>query len=622
MPTQLVYTSPTPGNIEINSLPAPPAGGVPAFIVQSKSPDIITAVVPANSLYDIGSNPLVVSPLPSGSLFFVDNKKATSIKVVGSQIGDAGIIVPSGAFYLLAGREAPSNGGSSTQFIGGGVSTANSSYVIANVKNYSQTPIGSGQNATAALAAAIASGIPIIYFPTGAYVIDPTLITNTNIWIVGDGQGLSIIQASAGSNKIFTFQGPSGQGTLGGGIRNLTVSFPGLVSPSCAIYLFNLTNFWIDNIKADNCLCIVTVGDGITSANNAYGIYLSKILADTCVNDANTAAFLLLGGGGCYMRDCSINTLVPLPAVNQDMATAAGACGFKVSGLGWTTLTITDTIFYKFDRGIFLDCQTGTAIVDVWLSSALCDYCGTAGLDINAAVNSNIANVHVVNGWYVGWNDVAINIRGLGYKQVCVFTNTRAWFAGKEAIHIGTTNTIYGLTMTGMEAFFSNRQGGGQSTVVIENGVQNFTITGGVFNIDLGAVSPPGYSWTSPHAFTVGADCDNYSITGVVAYPIAAGFVVAANSAGSKNRMINNNTGASYAGNFAFAAPATTVAKVNTTPFKIEVYIAGVLTALAKNGVTLGSYGVGDGKFVTLAPGESVTPTYGGAMVFNAFAQP
>lgn len=631
MPGELIFTSPSTSNVEISALPPPPAGGVPATVAQNKSPDIITATIPAASLYDIGSNPLIVSPLPRGSMFFVQNNKATSVRVVGTVSGDLGIIVPPGDYYLCAGRENAN--GSSVQYIGGGGSSrANASYIVANVQDYSTTPIGNGQDATAAFLAALASGVPVIYFPMGVYVISPTLISNVNTWIIGDGQGLTVLVAMIGAASILTFQGPLGQGPLGGAIKDLTFRFPGTVASSVAVRLWNLTNFWIDNVEADNCIRLVEGGDGVNVANDVFGLYLSKILGNTMAADATTCPIFLQGGAGCYIRDCSFAIpSVPLPTPVNNIATPAGSCGLKVTNRNWSTLIITDSIFYKFDRGIFLDAPTGTAIVDVWLTNALCDYCGAAGLDINAQINANIANVHVVNGWYVGWNDISINIRGAGLKQVCVFTNTRAWFSGKEAIHIGIIDTIKGLTMTGMEAFFSNRQGGGEATVVIEGGVKNFTFTGGVFNIDLGPFSPPGYAWTSPNAFDIGADCDNYVIADIAAYPVNAAFAgngLFANTAGSKNRSIKNNAGANYQGARTWlevsgaAAPLTTVTQTNRTPFTIKLYIAGILTALAENGADLGSYGVGDGRFLLLAPGDTVTPVFAGAMVFNPSALP
>ena len=89
-----IYTSPIPENVDVGAF-APPAiaGGPRAQLQNCIQPDVATAEVGAETLYDTTANPLVLSPFSYGALMMIANFKSNPIKVKSSNPTDPGIIV-------------------------------------------------------------------------------------------------------------------------------------------------------------------------------------------------------------------------------------------------------------------------------------------------------------------------------------------------------------------------------------------------------------------------------------------------------------------------------------------------------------------------------------------------
>ena len=106
----------------------------------------------------------------------------------------------------------------------------------------------------------------------------------------------------------------------------------------------------------------------------------------------------------------------------------------------------------------------------------------------------------------------------------------------------------------------------------------------------------------------VGADCDNYQVTGCSFEGSTLGWSIATNTLTSVNRLITGNTHADYATSAAVVVPATSTLYQNKSPFIEEFnFYGGTATVYNKNGLQIGTAGP---CTFTLQPSEYYFITY------------
>lgn len=110
------FRSPTPSNIDLgtNSIPASTSNNVRPTIEQGLLVDHATIRLLGTG-FNTTSDPVIMSPLPYGTLLYVKNEQASDAQVVGSLAGDAGILIPAGTTVLLG-----TDGEGRVLFMGGG----------------------------------------------------------------------------------------------------------------------------------------------------------------------------------------------------------------------------------------------------------------------------------------------------------------------------------------------------------------------------------------------------------------------------------------------------------------------------------------------------------------------
>lgn len=117
-----VYTSPVPLNVDLGAL-APPAiaGGPRADLRNCIQPDIATAEIGEETLYDATVNPLILSPFNYGAHMIIANFKTNPIRVKSSNPTDPGIVVAAKTTIEVGYNPiGDANGGFLFQIGGGG----------------------------------------------------------------------------------------------------------------------------------------------------------------------------------------------------------------------------------------------------------------------------------------------------------------------------------------------------------------------------------------------------------------------------------------------------------------------------------------------------------------------
>jgi hypothetical protein len=356
------------------------------------------------------------------------------------------------------------------------------------------------------------------------------------------------------------------------------------------------------------------------------GAGASRIPSATTVLSVDSATQITMSANATSTGDTTIYGLITMSAnaTSTGTATLSGAMTtvqdrtYIRGGVGfWDTCLISNALIERFDRGIDLVAGTGLVYQHFCLSNVTMDYIRRQCLYLETGTDGIVSSVSSDNVcWFVSWETATIEMTGnVGTMDDCNITG-KVPIAGLEALKYtvaAAKRNAFTLHVGGI-----NRLQTAPAAMNFVTGSKGFSVAGCTGNDDLTA---SGLPFRADWAVTVGANCDEYVITGCRMTGTGGFFNwFAGNSAGSIKRQVTaNGDPTSYAvqqvpavalGTLIYVLPASGVAFTNTNGFAVEVIISGgTVTQIAKNGVNTG---LTSGSFI-VGPGETLTPTYSSA---------
>lgn len=429
--------------------------------------------------------------------------------------------------------------------------------------------------------------------------VDP--INRSGVEFVGASRQGTVILMPVGVFGVFTFgSGGTGPTPVGGGFSNVKLEY--LTTPDTNSCMFVIDHAF--RLQFTNHLW-VNIGQafkfGTSTSRITGGVTLDNITG-SCANIASLSVFQLFAGAGLLMTNVALfvaGVLAPVhPAV---MTTAANRNVFNCLGGFWDTVLASNCIFERFDYGMVVQAAATQVYQNLYFSNCIFDYHKTTVVQLSAA-GGVVSTVMMSNCWYVSWEGPAIALTGGSYNDNHKFEG-KVVIAGQEAVYYavaGPKNNRFNLEIGAVNRVTTTSN----SAMWFAPTATGFLVNGCSGNDDTSASGTP---WRANYGITVLADADNYLVCNNRVTGTTASYNIAANTAGSVNRRISGNVGASYAGAAAITLSASGVATVNKTPFVVDVYLyGGTVSGIAASGVAIPN--MTNGK-VTLDPGKTVVVT-------------
>jgi hypothetical protein len=488
-------------------------------------------------------------------------------------------------------------------------------YVL-NVKNYGAQG-NSITDDTAAFNAWIAAlnfqatnfGSAAGYIPAGVYMIPAGLtqaITSSSISIEGAGDTSTIIRGNTGS--MFRF-GSSVSGLIVDlTVKKLSVRYVFAAPAAATDIVFrceNAARISVSDVYLEYAPRVAYLGE--SAARYASGISFRNVRGS--VNNHGQPAISCRYGAGLTLTDCSMYVAGPLAPVNPAaMTTVAGTVFIDCStnaGAFWDTIMLNGGLFERFDYGIYVRATAGVVYQAINAIGTFFDYCATTAVYLEAAVGGAVSNVLLDSCWLVGWSGACLDLQGVGSMNGVTLNNSDCLLTSLAHVNNNYTGTAQKhLKITNNRFSACNRVGLANASIFMNPGTKGFTITGNTGNFD---TTSAGFPFRAPWGIQILADCDDYLVADNRMEGSAGGYIISANAVGSSLRRVRNNVGSGYAGAFAIALPASTVAYVNKTPHDIEVFITGgTVTVIKKNAITTGMIT----GMLLLSPNDSFAVTY------------
>lgn len=447
-----------------------------------------------------------------------------------------------------------------------------------------------------------------IYIPTGRYKLNSGLsaITVSHVVFHGESRDSAVLLINTTSG-LFHYGGGVTVGTIiiGGGINNLKIEY--LVTPlstSYVVYADYAYSLQIYDLVIVQIGTLIKCGRDITYSSGE--IYLYNV--NGTIANAGVPLIDLRYGSGFFMSNCHIFVYgVTLPALpTTPLTTVAGThVVTTANGLLWDTAQFTQCIFERFDRGVFGYAQSTATYVTFRFTNVIFDFHAREAVYLDSGGGGSVSNfLFDSNCWYCSWSEAAIKISaGSGYCDKLYFSGDCGW-SGKEAItyyNPGAKECMF----TGMKISGVNKVGGTNAAMYFQAGSKGFYVSNIIGNH---VANFPFANTRATYGLVIGADCDNFQVTGCSFEGSTLGWSIAANSLASANRLITGNIHADYATSAAAVVPATSTLYQNKTPF-IEEYnfYGGTATVYNKNGLQIGT--AGPCSF-TLQPQEYYYITY------------
>lgn len=475
---------------------------------------------------------------------------------------------------------------------------------VFNVKGYGALVDGSTDDTTAVnatIAAAVANGGGIVYFPPGICVIASTLttITTSGVILKGAGRESSLIRFTSLTANFLTFGNLAGSTVIGCGISDLSIYHLPTRSAGMTLTFLNAQQYTVSNLSFYNAFHFIKLGD---TTDTTSGVAILKNIVGGCLGAS--LAIDISGMNGVYMENCQINGV-----------TAAGGTAIRLplTGFGLDTLIMDNCLFQRFGYGMLVQ-PSATTVQNVYITNTFFDAIDTYGLNIQPTSTGVVTRFEFLNCWFTSANEDCVVLGGSGSSKVdgVYFTKCRMLLAGKRGVFIASTIPInwslIECKISGCSALVSNTLDG----VYISAGATKFRIINCVIG-DEGQTTPK-----QRFGITLMGNCDLYLIEGnQLLGNLTAGIF---DSVGTfTKKLITNNIGYNPLGLVtAPAVPASTVAQANNFSSQVQVFIyGGTVTGIAKNGTGIG--GMTNGSII-LYPGETITITYSVVPTWTWFA--
>jgi len=390
-----------------------------------------------------------------------------------------------------------------------------------NVVTYGADPTGASDSTSAittAVSDATSAGGGVVYFPTGSFKTSGFSIAASNISILGDGQGASIIRLSSTTANCITL-GASGTNYQNISIKGITLLPEGTQTGGAQIYVIDssvirISDLWakgyngividstqyestcrIDNFYMQSCsnagICI-----GPSSASTAAPV-------DTYISNGTIAqcgtGLLIQNGSGVYANAVDIlkgSSGVSLnPASNQ----TANSCFFNQvltdtqTGTGWT-LGGSGNLSEIIMNSCWAASSSGSSGINITNSSAngiLIENCNVHnnyeyGIIISAGTNINISNNMVFMNSTIGsgtYHGIAVAPNLSGFQITGNISGKGGYFSD-----VGNTNNQgYGIIVNS----------GSSNNYIIQNNRCPSNVTGGVSDAGTGTLKYVGNNLSS-----------------------------------------------------------------------------------------------------------------------------
>lgn len=482
---------------------------------------------------------------------------------------------------------------------------------LVSVKDFGAVGDGS-TNDTTAIQATITylSGLGggMLYFPRGTYVITTVLtIANMDIAIVGDGEGVSVIRASANINGLSITQNNADYFTT---IRNISLYTTQLglgnaivIDYSAASTSGNPTERCvIENVemKASGTQSSAGWLNGIvctdvTSLSIKGGSFIGYATAATPTGRTNSTSAILLQGANSPV-EAFIHGFKAYFCVNgveiigsYEGVFIGGQCAFiqVSSGVNWHMSTGNNPLLF-----------VNSSHVSAFLFGVRCVHGGQINISDNLIYRSEVATADAtgvylesclqgvvsgnlfydslaangLNGVVCATDAAGIQIRDNCYREMA----TATWFQAGSFRNIVTGNVYYGdYTNSYLDSGSGNAIGRRGVMVYVNN---DQSITSGVstaLSFDAAYNDTDGF-WSSGTNITIPAS------RGVRKIRITAGILWDANATANRGLQIQKNGSATYLGapGNDIPAPATGNAHLNCTSGIIDVAEGDVFTVV------------------------------------------
>jgi hypothetical protein len=426
-------------------------------------------------------------------------------------------------------------------------------------------------------------------------------ITVSGVEFIGASKSGTVINPPA-SGTMFTWGGGTDI-VVGGGLRNVKLEY--LTTPSSAVVakLDKASRLTYSDLMLVNIGTLLSLG--VSAGRYGSGVAVNGI--DGYVCNVGVPLFDLRFGAGLYVSDARVFVGgVAAPTHPASMTTVAGRSVFNGSVGFWDTVQTSNCLFERFDVGVTVVAGGGMVYQNIYLGNTIFDYCRRWSVYLESQAGGVVAGVRSdQTSWFVSWEEDGIALLGSGYHDNHAFGG-KVVIAGKAGVSYALTGAK-NVNFQALQVNSCNRLGSVNAAMLFAAGSQGFTVNACRGNVDTTAVGLP---WRAPYGVQVGADADRYLITSCYFEGSTAGYNITANTAGSANRRVHNNAGASYAGFSALSMPASTVRVTNTTPFVWDLdFFGGTITGGYDKNV-VGYPGALQYVHMRLEPGESFACGY------------
>lgn len=390
---------------------------------------------------------------------------------------------------------------------------------IINVKDFGA--VGDGVvDDTSAIQAAITyaqnSNGRVVFFPNGSYkTTSELLVSNSGVYLKGEGIGVSKIIANFGNDNIIRFYkaaalSPSGWGGNGffyGGVSDLSLKSTAVtLTAGAGITIDNVSEIYISNVFIETTYIGISIVDtGVVRISNvdaanvgldAYRVnWTPNVLFNSCsgfqASNPVQACFHIISCGGIHITDCISSSYNY--ALLIDPPAGKFVCDLFVNGCDFDNSQFC---------GISIDESNGGDIYALQFDSSRVGFGAGSGLVINGGDNINFSNfqsvknteygILILSGSHIIFNDCQVlgnSSIGGAYDNVFVSGGDSISFIGGVVgkWRSELTNTPYGFAIDSTFSGYFRA-----TTVDLRNNatgpVSNTSVTGNVKFSDC-----PGY---------------------------------------------------------------------------------------------------------------------------------
>jgi hypothetical protein len=247
-------------------------------------------------------------------------------------------------------------------------------------------------------------------------------------------------------------------------------------------------------------------------------------------------------GAGLSLSDVIMNSRgVTYPTDGTTLMSANPTIFMRIGQGSFDTIDCYSVVVNRYNQGLLIDAQTGTACVNYWFTNCVFDVNQTNGLKLNTNTGSNLRTLNFTNCWFVAKNGNSVEVTGATGTLLNIhFTGCVAREAGQNNWRF-TSTVASTIELTGCYSWAANRLAstntGSQQddTVIFGNGV---SINGGSFGQD--GTSTFTFPYVGRYGINASSDID-LRIIGATANGSTSGFVAFNGTVGNRRRLITNN---------------------------------------------------------------------------------